>query len=137
MSEENVEVVRAMNEAFLRRDWETANSLLADDIEWDATRIAGIVPDLAGVYRGAGGTAKFWGAWLSPWEKVEMEYELRDAGAEVVSLIRNQRQWGRHSGVETKIPPYAWVFTIRDGKAVRGCWHPDHQSALASVGLSE
>ena len=137
MSAESTAVVRVLMEAFLRRDWETAYSLFADEIEWDATRFADVVPDLAGVYRGTEGTAEFWRAWLSAWERVELDYELREAGADVVSLVRNQRQWGRHSGVETRIPDYAWVFTIRDGKAIRGCWYPDHESALASVGLSE
>ena len=44
---------------------------------------------------------------------------MLDAGDEVVALIDNQRQWGRHSGIETQMPPYALVFTFRDGKVVR------------------
>ena len=56
---------------------------------------------------------------------------------QVVALIRNQRQWGRHSGIETEIQPYAFVYTLRDGKVVRVCFYPDHESALEAVGLSE
>ena len=58
-------------------------------------------------------------------------------GDEVVALIRNQRQWGRHSGVVTDIPPYGLVFTIRGGKVVRWRIFPDHQSALEAAGLRE
>ena len=137
MSQENLDLIHEMHEAFLRRDAETANQLLADDIEWDTTRIAETVPDLAGVYRGAEQSRDLWRAWLSPWRKLEMEYELRDSGDDVVSLIREQRQWGRYSGVVTDIQPYAWVYTLREGKVVRGCWYPDHRSGLAAIGLAE
>ena len=137
MSQENLDLIHEMHEAFLRRDAETANQLLADDIEWDTTRIAETVPDLAGVYRGAEQSRDLWRAWLSPWRKLEMEYELRDSGDDVVSLIREQRQWGRYSGVVTEIQPYAWVYAVREGKVVRGCWYPDHRAGLEAAGLEE
>jgi hypothetical protein len=52
-------------------------------------------------------------------------------------LIRNQRQWGRHSGIATELPPYAQVFTLRDGKLVRWRTFPTQESALEAVGLRE
>jgi ketosteroid isomerase-like protein len=137
MSEENVDVIRDLFEAFNRRDVKAMESLMAPEVEWDATRFVGVVPDLAGVYRGAEGTQRFWRTWLSSWKELVFEHDLRDAGDEVVALIRNQRQWGRHSGIETEIPPYAWVYTVRGGRVVRACFYPDHQSALEAVGLSE
>jgi ketosteroid isomerase-like protein len=137
MSEENVEIVRALLEAFRRRDNEATVALTAPEIEWDATRFAGVIPDLAGVYHGIEGTQRFWRAWLSSWKELVFEYELRDAGDDVVALIRNQRQWGRHSGIETAIPPYGWVYTVRHGKVVRGCFYPDPESALQAAGLRE
>jgi ketosteroid isomerase-like protein len=137
MSEENVETIRTLFEAFLRRDTKTMAALLAPQVEWDATRSAGLVPDLAGVYGGPEGTRKFWRAWLSPWKNIEFDFELRDAGSEVVALVRNQRQWGRHSDVETEGPPYAWLYTVVDGKVVRGRFFPDHRSALQAAGLEE
>jgi ketosteroid isomerase-like protein len=137
MSQENVEMVRVMVEAFKRRDSTGASEPFHADVEWDTTRIAGVVPDLAGIFRGAEGTRDLWRAWLSPWKDLVFDYELRDAGEHVVVLISNQRQWGRHSKVETEIPPYAWTYTIRDAEVVRGCFYPDHQSALEAAGLSE
>jgi ketosteroid isomerase-like protein len=135
MSQENVEIVRSLVEAFRRRDNETANVLLASDVEWDGTRLT--VPDFAGVYRGPEGTREFWGAWLSTWKDLVFEYELRDAGDDILCLIRDQRQWGRRSGVETEIQDYGWLYTIREGRVVRGCFYPDHESALEAAGLSE
>jgi hypothetical protein len=54
-----------------------------------------------------------------------------------VLLIRNQRQWGRHSGLVTEFPPYAFVFTLRAGEVVRVRWYPDQDSALEAAGLRE
>ena len=52
-------------------------------------------------------------------------------------LIRNQRQWGRHSGIETEVAPYGMVFTIRNGKVVRVRTFADQVSALEAAGLRE
>jgi ketosteroid isomerase-like protein len=60
-----------------------------------------------------------------------------DAGDEVVLLVRNQRQWGRHSGIATDSPPYGMVFTLRNGKVTRWRGYPDHESALEAAGVRE
>jgi ketosteroid isomerase-like protein len=139
MSQENVELVRDLLEAFRRRDHELAFDFYDPDIEWDATTARESNPDLADVYRGHDGVRLYWRRWLSAWSDVEFEIQdVRDGeGDEVVALIRNQRQWGRHSGVVTDIPPYGLVFTIRSGKVVRWRIFPDHQSALEAAGLTE
>jgi ketosteroid isomerase-like protein len=58
-----------------------------------------------------------------------------DAGDEVVAMVSHQRVWGRHSGIEIEMPPYALVFTLRDGKVVRWRSFADQESALEAVGL--
>jgi ketosteroid isomerase-like protein len=137
MSQENVEIIQTLFEAFQQRDVKTMESLMAPEVEWDATRFVGVIPDLVGVYHGTEGTQRFWRTWLSSWKDLVFEHELRDAGDEVVALIHNQRQWGRHSGIETEVPDYAWVYTVRRGKVVRGCFYPDHRSGLEAAGLSD
>jgi ketosteroid isomerase-like protein len=57
------------------------------------------------------------------------------AGVDVVALIRNQRQWGRSTGILTEIPPYAMVFSFRDGRLSRWRGYPNQEEALAAVGL--
>jgi hypothetical protein len=79
MSRENVEVVRTLIEAFRQRDREAMENLMAPEVEWDTTRMAGLIPDLAGVYHGPDGTRAVWGAWLSSWRNLVFDYELRDA----------------------------------------------------------
>ena len=137
MSQENLAIIRVLFEAFFRRDAKTMEVFMAPEVEWDATRFEAVIPDLAGVYRGAEGTRSFWRTWLSSWKDLRFEYELRDSGDYVVALIRNQRQWGRHSGIETEIPPYAWLYTLRSGKVIRACFYSDQESALEAAGLKE
>ena len=62
---------------------------------------------------------------------------MRDQGDEVVVLNENQRQWGRNTGIATELPPYAQVFTLREGKLVRWRTFPDQESALAAIGLDD
>lgn len=132
MTEENVAIVRTLFGAFMRRDTEVMRALLAPDVEWDTTRMEGI-PNLAGRYSGPEGTRAFWGEWLEPWQDMRFEFELRASGDTVVALIRNQRQWGRQSGIETELPPYSWVYVVRDGRIVKGIYYADHESALATL----
>lgn len=108
------------------------------EIEWDGTRSGGVVPELAKVLRGHEGVREYWRTWLSAWQPIEVwDYELRDAGENVVALISGQRNRGRHSGIEVELPPYALIFTIGDQKVVRGAMYADQREALATVGLEK
>jgi ketosteroid isomerase-like protein len=136
VSRENVQIVRALVEAFRCRDHERPFDFYAADIEWDASLHP--APDVAGVYRGHEGVRMCWRRWLSAWQDLEFEVEdVRDTGDEVVMLVRNQRQLGRHSGIVTEFPPFAFVLTFRAGKVVRFRFFPEHLLALQAAGLSE
>jgi ketosteroid isomerase-like protein len=138
MSQENVELVRRLLDMFAKRDHEAVFAFYDPDIEWDATAAPdfGAVDDLSGIYRGHEGVRTYWRRWLQAWENIEFELQdVVDAGDEVVALICNQRQWGRHSGLVTEMPPYGLVFTIRDGKVVRWRSYPSQESALEAAGL--
>ncbi|MGI8460196.1 MAG: nuclear transport factor 2 family protein [Solirubrobacterales bacterium] len=136
MSEENVEIVRSLAEAFQRRQHERAFAFYDPEIEWDASHTPTEAAE--GVYHGHDGVRAYWRDWLSAWSDLHFEVEdVRDAGEDVVLLIRNQRQWGRLSGIETQVSPYGMVFTFRSGKVVRACAYPDQTLALEAAGLSE
>src|SRR6478672_6294166 len=146
MSQKNVEFVRAMTEAvnnpegvehLATGDNEFA-PFLDPEIEWDATRARDLVPDLADVYFGHEGVRTYWRRWLEAWRDLEFEVQdYLDAGDEVVVLICNQRQRGRYTGIVTELPPYALVWTVRDGKVVRFRAFPNQDEALKAVGLAE
>jgi ketosteroid isomerase-like protein len=140
MSEENVELVRRLLDMFAMRDHEAVFAFYDPDIEWEATDLGdsvfGGLSDLGGVYHGHEGVRTYWRRWLEAWQDLEFEVQdVLDAGDEVVALIRNQRQWGRHSGIVTELPPYGLLFPIRGGKVVRWRSYPDHKSALEAAGL--
>jgi len=143
MSQENVAIVRTVLEAYrnpelvpLLASGDLDFSWVDPDIEWDASRLDEMIPDLAEVYRGHEGVRTYWRRWFEAWRDLEFEVEdVLDAGDEVVALIVNQRQWGRHTGIATDLPPYAQVFTLRDGKLVRWRTFPVQADALEAVGL--
>ena len=145
MSQENVEIVRAAMAVYkhpegiaLLASGDLDFELFDPEIEWDASRLEDMIPDLAGVYWGHEGVRTYWRRWFEAWKDLEFEVQdVQEAGDEVVALIRNQRQWGRHTGIATELPPWAMVFTFRDGKLVRWRTFPNHESALQAVGLAE
>jgi hypothetical protein len=63
--------------------------------------------------------------WVDP----EIEWDA----SRPAELIPNLA--GRHSGIWTDLPPYAQVFTMREGNLVRRQTFPDQASALSAVGL--
>jgi ketosteroid isomerase-like protein len=137
MSQENVEIVLELAEGFQRREHERAFEFYDPEIEWDASGLAELLPDIAGVYHGHDGVRAYWRNWLSAWSDLYFEIQgVVDAGDDVVLLIRNQEQWGRHSGISTEMPSYAMVFTIRSGKVVRWRAYSDQESALEAAGPS-
>jgi ketosteroid isomerase-like protein len=138
MSQENVEIVRTLAEGFQHRQHERAFEFYDPEIEWDSSRMAARQPDNAGVYHGHEGVRAFWREWLSAWSDLQFEIEdVVDGGEEILLLIRNQRQWGRHSGIETQVPPYGMVFTFRDGKVIRLSIYGDRESAFEAAGVSD
>jgi hypothetical protein len=138
MSEENVEIVRRMSDAFRRGDWAAAIEPLHPEIELDATRSPFAAKlGLDRVYRGLDEVTGFWGEWLEAWGEQDWAEESIEAGDQVVIAYTGHRLRGKGSGVEVEIPPYAWVQTLRDGKIVRATFYVDKAEALEAAGLSE
>jgi len=145
MSQENVEIVRAATAAaktpegiaaLASSDFDFA--MLDPEIEWDASQAGDLVPDLAAVYWGHDGVRTYWRQWLEAWRDLKFDVkDILDAGNEIVVLICNQRQWGRYSGIVSELPPFALIYTFRDGKIARCRIVPNHESALKAVGLAE
>jgi ketosteroid isomerase-like protein len=145
VSHKNVEAVRAATEAgkspeaverIARGEFDL--SLIDPEIELDARGAREVVPDVADVYRGPEGFRTFWRRWYEAWRDIQFDVQdYLDSGDEVVVLICNQRQWGRYSGIASELPPYALIYTFRNGKLVRLRVFPDHDSALKAVGLEE
>jgi ketosteroid isomerase-like protein len=144
MSQQNVEMVRAVMEAYQHPEMlaslvngEFDLELAESQIEWDASRLDEMITDLAEIHWGQEGVRMYWRRWFEAWKDLQFEIQdVLDAGDDVVVLIRNQRQWGRHTGICTELPPYAQGFTVREGKVVRWRTFPNQESAMAVVSLS-
>jgi ketosteroid isomerase-like protein len=143
MAQENVDVVRAALALYQHPDGvallasgDIDFELIDPEIEWDASQLADMIPDIAEVYWGHEGVLTYWRRWFEAWKDLEFEVQdVREAGDEVLVLIGNQRQWGRHSGICTELPPWAMVFTFRGGKVARWRTFPNHESALLALRL--
>jgi hypothetical protein len=146
MSQENVEIVRAMFEDFLagatEYDADGVLTRLPGEEVWDAEIVFDIsvapMPDASGVFKGVEACRGFWREWLAAWDALEWEYELVDAGDRVVALINNQRMRGRATGIEMPIGgDYAHVLTFKEERLVHWEIYLTQEEALEAVGLSE
>jgi len=133
MSQENVEVVRTANNAFLAGDLETALEALDPDIEWGAT-VGGV--DEGAVYWGRDEVVKAFISYFEVWDRIEMRADKYiDAGDNVV-VFHHEVAKGRESGVVVETDT-GTVNTVRDGRIVRVRSYMDRAEALEAVGLGE
>ena len=134
MSQENVEVVRRFYEAWNRREEETQTEAFAPEIEFRTAGLASPV-GLDAVYYGHAGLRKFTQEFREPWEQFFVDPErIIDRGEQVGALVRLLGK-GR-DGIEVE-RPFAQVWTMRSGRAVRIDGSAGQQKALEAAGLSE
>ena len=134
MSQENVEIVRRMCEAFARGDWDEAFEPLDPHVEWDASTHYPW-PD-SEKFKGLNGVRDFFCRFLGTWETYEAEFEEFIDADDSVVVILTERGTGKGSGVEVR-RTFAHVWTLRDGKVVSFTAYLDRESALDAVGLSD
>src|SRR3954451_14777729 len=132
MSQENVEVVRRAFEAFDSEGFDGLAEFWHPDINWRAMEGA---PDDVGVFTGHDAMRRYLDDWLEMFDgRIELE-EFIDAGDRVVVM-----QHGSGKSKRTGIPVdlrYTVVYTVQDGKIVRGREYPTRSEALKAVGLAE
>src|SRR3954451_18745064 len=137
MSQENVDVVRSMFDAFANRgDLRTSADLLDEGIVFDTRGMEWENEDFVRVYFGREGVRDFWRAWLPAWSDMRVDVQwIRGAGDRVLVWL-HQQQVGRVSGVPVEFL-VAWDIQFRDGKIVRVGFFRDERKALEALGLSE
>ncbi len=132
MSQENMEIVKRVVEAFNRRDIDAFAELTTPDFEW--------VPMMAAiegeVFRGRQGIETYLGRLDDVWEDYRVVAgEYRDLGDRILYLGRVVGR-GRSSGVPVDTPLGA-LTDYRDGKCRSLRNFLDHAEALRAAGLSE
>lgn len=117
--------------------WPEVAVMLDSQVEMDTTRAP--MPGLAGVYRGPEDVARFWIDWADVWGSLgEFEDpELTAAGNHVLAWFSEHEMRGQRSGIEVRMPEYGWLYTIRDGKFLRGTMYMEKALALEAAGLPD
>ena len=125
MSEQNVELVRQIHERWDRG--ESVRGLVADDLEY-------VNPSYA-VEPGTRIGRDAFGSVVETYPNFVFHRERYiDAGDDVVVLGRYTASGGA-SGVELE-GDHGYVWTVRDGVAVRFQWFQSHAEALEAAGVS-
>ncbi len=132
MSQENVEVARALIEALNRGDWDAAVFGELDVFELDLSRAIG--PD-AGVYKGIAQVRRWWDRLTESWEAVSFEPNEFIPVDEHVVVPVTMRARGR-DGIEVASRPVG-VFTFDNRAAARVRMYQERDEALEAVGLRE
>lgn len=137
MSQENVEVVRAIYKDWLRGADEVAFSRLDADIEWfGPPDISAAGEPGSGLSRGHEGVRQSLARWIDDWDEYSFELgQWIDFGDEVLAEGW-QRDRGKASGVEVSEEIFS-VWTIRNRRAVRQRMFRDRAEAFEAAGLSE
>lgn len=131
VSRENVEIVRALFQAFNEGEYGRCFDFIDPDVEWEDPRgIPG-----GGLHRGHDGVAAWFARWLAAWEHFAVQAEgFTDAGDHVI-VSERLRGTGKSSGVPID---QAWVavYRLRAGRIVRRTDYPDKDAALKAVGMA-
>ena len=134
MSQENVEIVRAIYAEWERGDFQAALPVLDREITFET-----FMPDSNEivVLHGLDRLEDFMRDWFGQWEAYRViGDEFRAVGTDHVFVAGRQAGTGRRSGVEVDSPGFT-VWTFRAGKVVRLLAHYDRASALEAAGLRE
>ena len=132
MSQENVEVVRAVLERWGNGDFRPTPELFAPEM---VLVLRAGFPD-AGTYSGREEVAKYMRGFLDPWDHLTIEAEqVVEAGDAVVAAVR-QRGVGVKSGIGTDFR-YFQAWSVQAGRVIRLETCRDRTEAFEAVGLTE
>jgi ketosteroid isomerase-like protein len=114
MSQENVEIVRRVSDAFARGDLPTVFALVAPEIEWDFSHADTWLEER--VYRGYDAITEFFGKWIGEWEDYRFELEeVIDAGDKAVAVIHDE-------GKPRPAASGSSAVTLKSGRFVTAGW---------------
>jgi ketosteroid isomerase-like protein len=132
MSQANVEAFRGVVEAINERGPDAVLDLLDSEVEfYEDPKF----PE-AEVFRGRDEVVANFRKFTESFEYYRFEIEdLRDAGGHKVMAVLREKARGKTSGVEVERRS-GWVFTFRDGRALRVEIYLDPGDALEAVGLA-
>ena len=126
MSAENVELVRRIYDAWDRA--QSARDFIAEDVEYVNPSYA-VEP---GIRRGRASFRVVRETYEDFMVHIE---DILDAGGDDVLVLAHYTASGRGSGIPLQ-GEHAYVWTVRDGQAVRFQWFQSHREACEAAGMS-
>ena len=134
MSQENVEVARALYSEFSEGRFGTSEHLFDPDVEYERKRKSADV--MSGKWRGLEAMGAAVREWLEAVEDLRIEAERYiDTGGDSVVVFTRHRAL-TNSGVPID-EEFADVLTVREGRIVRLHTYRHRSEALEAVGLRE
>jgi ketosteroid isomerase-like protein len=135
MSQENVEIVRVLYDAFNRGELDAYLSVLDPEFVWHGPTE---IPDLAGTYRGVEGVRRYLSKLMEVFNDYRMvPEEFIDAGDEHVLVLAREGGRGKGSGIAVQTNPTGHLWTVRDGRPARLDSYWERANALQAVGLEQ
>jgi ketosteroid isomerase-like protein len=134
MSQENVEVVRAAFDAYVRGDIDAVLGLCDENIViTQPAEVPGVSPE----QRGHAGVLEAFSIWPEQWDDFQIEIERVVAHpGDYVVVATHQRGRGKQSGVEVD-GEFTFVFAVRGGKIAEWRIFVQRDQALEAAGLRE
>jgi ketosteroid isomerase-like protein len=134
MSQENVEIVRAVFDAQRRKDWDAFPHLYDPEIEWDD--VAGLWGDW-GTRRGFDDVRNGFLTWFEAFEQVDFRLEgsILECGDDVLATQRITGR-GRGSGLPVN-QCVTLIWTVRGDRVTRVRAYRERAEALEAAGLRE
>jgi ketosteroid isomerase-like protein len=134
MSQENVEIVRDSWRAFAHSGLDAMAEYWDAEISWRAIEGA---PDDVGEINGRDALCRYYQDWIDTFAGLTVvPTELLEVDDDRLVASHHATGRARQSGIETELR-YAVVYTLREGKIVRGREYGDRQEALKAVGLEQ
>jgi ketosteroid isomerase-like protein len=134
MSQENVELVRALTDAANRIDINAIIALLSPDVVWEETTD---LPGLRGVYRGRDEVRAWTDEILDVFESAHNALDrVTELSGDRVFTENVLTARGKGSGVPTELRYWA-VYWVKQGKIARRQVFWNRDEALEAAGLSE
>ena len=109
----DIDIVRAVFDAFARRDMARVAALISDDMEFHA--VTAEVAGREGPYRGHAGMEQYFADVEEIWEEIRLTpIDFEEVGD---SILVTGRVWARGSGrvVDSST---GWLFKVREGQLV-------------------
>jgi ketosteroid isomerase-like protein len=132
VSTQNAGIIRRAGEAFNAGELARWLEFLDPEIDWRA--MEGALDDV-GEMHGTEAMRRYVQDWTDDFEGFTVVIEeLLEIGDDRVIAVQQVAGRARLSGIETQLR-YAVLYTVRDGKIVRGREYKDKDDALEAAGL--